>query len=278
MARFYATFGNTTNSALEAASGSNWYQRKAFTDGTTLRNALISARTALSSAVYGQLDAVNRNGAAGVYWPVGSFSIGGGNLSWTSIRKTTAAEWPSDPRVRPTAPLTDGTTVTDGGTVTASLYTDAITALGNAFAGIADGGPYGRLGLNQWRTLASIWHDHDLTFLAWDDFTPGQVQTLSTAEVGGAGSYAVTVQWVNYQFLNDENSTGKIRVQASLAGANNYSYDSGLIAPPSTKLVTWNSTPIAGTYTLEAFVQVFDATISTHGGTIASVSKTVTIS
>jgi hypothetical protein len=198
MARFYATFDNLDVTAL----GDAYYQRKAFTNGTTLRNALISARSALSSAVYGKLDAVNRNGAAGVYWPVGSFSIGGGNLSWTTISKTSGAEWPSDPSVRPTAPLTGGTTVSDGGSVESSLYTDCTTALGNAFAGIADGGPYARLGVNAWRTLASIWHDHALTYFAWDDFTPGQPGSVAI----NVSTTQVIVSWPvsnNYEFPAD---------------------------------------------------------------------------
>jgi hypothetical protein len=285
MARFYGTFDNSTNSGLEAASGSNYYERKAFTDGTTLQTALVNTRAALSSAVYGQLNAVNRNGDLGIVVPSGAITIGGGSLSFGNVYTNTGAVWPSDPRVRPTTQITVANSVAvspvDGGSITASLYTDATTALGNALAGIAGGGPNGRLGLDAWRTLASIWHDHALTFLAWDDFTPGQVQGLSTAEVGGAGSLAVTIQWTDYEFVNDSNSAGKVLVVASLGsttGGNNYDFDSGLIAPPGAKQAVWNVAPTADTYELVATVRVYDAVIPAHEGTFATTSKTITVS
>ena len=285
MARFYGTFDNSENSGLEEASGSNYYERKAFTDGTTLQEALVNTRAALSSAVYDELNAVNRNGDLGIVVPSGAITIGGGSLSFGNVYTNTGAVWPSDPRVRPTTQITVANSVAvspvDGGSITASLYTDATTALGNALAGIAGGGPNGRLGLDAWRTLASIWHDHALTFLAWDDFTPGQVQGLSTAEVGGAGSLAVTIQWTDYEFVNDSNSAGKVLVVASLGsttGGNNYSFNSGLIAPPGAKEVVWNAAPTAGTYELVATVRVYDAVIPAHEGTFATTSKTITVS
>jgi hypothetical protein len=285
MARFYGTFDNSTNSGLEAASAGNYYERKAFTDGTTLQTALVNTRAALSSAVYGQLNAVNQNGDLGIVVPSGAITIGGGSLSFGNVYTNTGAVWPSDPRVRPTEQITVANSVAvspvDGGSITASLYTDATTALGNALAGIADGGPNGRLGLDTWRTLASLWHDHALTFLAWDDFTPGQVQGLSTAEVGGAGSLAVTIQWTDYEFVNDSNAAGKVLVVASLGsttGGNNYSFNSGLIAPPGAKEVVWNAAPTADTYELTATVTVYDAVIPAHEGTFATTSKTITVS
>lgn len=284
MARFYGTFDNSTNSGLEAAAGSNYYQRKAFTDGATLKDALVNTRAALSSAVYAQLNAANRNGELGIVVPPDAITRGGGTLLFGNVYLNTGAIWPADPRVRPSAIITtaNSTAVSpvDGGSITDSLYTDATAALGNALAGIADGGPNGRLGLNVWRTLASLWHDHDLTFLAWDDFTPGQVQGLSTAEVGGAGSLAVTIQWTDYQFVNDSNASGKVQVVASLGsttGGNNYSFNSGLIAPPSTKEVVWNETPTADTYELTATVTVFDAVIPAHEGAFATTTKTITV-
>jgi hypothetical protein len=188
-------------SSLEDPSTTNRFEQKLFTNGSTLKTALVAARLALSNAFYGQIEAVNRNGSNGIVLPTNAIGIGGGNLSFTNLYTNPGAAWTNTPRVRPTAQILTGSagtnpvSPTDGGSVSASLYTDAATALGNALAGIADGGPYGRLGLNQWRTLASLWHDGDLSYFAWDDFTPGQVQNITNPSnvVTGTSTPGATV-------------------------------------------------------------------------------------
>jgi hypothetical protein len=280
MARWYATFNNTTNSGLEAGTTANFYQRVAITNGTALQSALVSTRSALSTAVLAQLDAANRNGSLGIVVPPDVITRGA-NLSWTNVYTNTGAVWPSDPRVRPTAQIlsTNSTLVTpsDPGTIINTLYTDAQTAVENCLTAMTGGGPRGRIGLNPYRTLASVWHDHNLTFLAWDDFTPGQVQGLTAVGLGSSGAYGVTIEWASYQYLNDENQNGKVLVQASLTqtsgGSNYYTFNSGYIQPPSSRSVLWTLStpaPAAGTYTLEASVRVQDAVIPAHEGTQAT--------
>lgn len=285
MARWYATFNNTTNSALEAGTTANFYQRVNISNGTTLQSNLVSTRSALSAAVLAQLNAANKDGSSGIVVPPDVITRGGGNLSWTNVYTNTGAIWPSDPRVRPTAQIlsTNSTPVspTDSGTITDSLYTDGVAAVEACFTAMTGGGPRGRASYDPWRTLASVWHDHALTFLAWDDFTPGVVQSLQAVGLGSSGAYAVNIEWASYQYANDENPNGRIRVQASLTqtsgGSNYYSFDSGNIAPPSSKSVQWtlsSPAPASGTYTLEASARLTDAVIGASTGTLATFLQT----
>jgi hypothetical protein len=270
MARWYASFDNSTVTAIQDLL----YERVAISNGSTLKSALIATRAALSSAAYAVINAGNRDGSLGIVVPNDVVTRAGGNYAWSNLYTNTGAVWPSDPRVRPTAPIVAAGSIavspTDAGTITESLYTDAQTAVENCFTAMTGGGPRGRIGLDPYRTLASIFHDHALTYLAWDDFTPGAVQTLTVSGLGGAGSYAATASWLNYEFANDENASGAVRVLMGLSGPETYSFDSDWITPPAGKAVTWNlpgPAPIAGSYTLEANVRVRDAVISTHVGT-----------
>ena len=285
MARFYSTFDNTTNSALEAGTTANFYQRVAISTGTTLQSALVSTRSALSTAVLAQLNVANRDGSLGIVVPPDVITRAAGDLSWTNVYTNTGAVWPADPRVRPTAQIlsTNSTAVSpsDPGTISDTLYTDAQTALENCLTAMTGGGPRGRLGLNPWRTLASLWHDHNLTFLAWDDFTPGQVQGLTAVGLGSSGAYGVTIEWTSYEFANDENQNGAVLVQGSMTqtsgGSNYYTFNSGYIQPPSSRSVLWTlptPAPASGTYTIEASVRVRDAVITAHEGTQANFLQT----
>jgi len=275
MARFYGTFDNSTNDGLQAASGSNYYQRKAFTNGSTLKDALVNTRAALSSAVYAQLNAANRNGELGIVVPPDAITRGGGTLSFGNVYTNTGAIWPADPRVRPSAQITTANSTpvspVDGGSITDSIYTNATTALGNALAGIADGGPYGRLGLNSWRTLASLWHDHDLTFLAWDDFTPGQPQGLTTGQMPNqpaANQLTLTTNWSS-QFPADAAGSAVISAQLTRNGGGSSTSLTNVIIAASGATYDWvipGGTLTAGTYTIDIGVKYRDVTITTHFG------------
>jgi hypothetical protein len=202
MARWYATFNNTDNATLQA----DFFQRVTITNGTTLQANLISTRSALSTAALAQLNVANRDGSLGIVVPADVITRSGGNLSWTNVFTNTAAVWPSNPRIRPTAQIlsTNSTPVspTDSGTITDTLYTNAQTAVENCLTSMAGGGPRARLGVNPFRTLASVWHDHNLTYLAWDDFTPGQPTALTI----NVSNTLVIVQWPiagSYQYPAD---------------------------------------------------------------------------
>lgn len=293
MARFYASFDNNPVTALEAINASNAYQRVAMSSGSTLKAALLNTRSALSSAAYGVMDPGNRSGALGTVVPRDAVTRGGGLYSWSNLYTNSGAEWPSDPRVRPTAPiLIAGSTAVspaDPGDITESRYTDAQTAVENVLSAMTGGGPRARIGLDPYRTLASIWHDHDLTFFAWDDFTPGAVVSLaaSSLEIPGVG-VSVEIQWDSYQFPNDSNPNARLEVQALLdkQGTPNQQYTLayteaglGLLVPPTGVLEVppWNVgtsiTPmVAGTYDLSVQIRVRDPVITTHFGAVASLS------
>jgi hypothetical protein len=292
MARFYASFDNSTVSSIEAGTTDNFYQRLSMTNGSTIKSALVSARDALSAGMYAQLDTVNKNGLLGTTVPTNGYTISGGNFSGSptnTVYTNSNAVWQTDPRaVRTTTSTVTNITVANSTAVSpldpysfsSTLYTNATTAVQNMLSaisppsGFSGNGPYARIGLDSFRTLASIWTDHALTFVAWDDYTPGTVQSLTAVPFGTAGAFTVTASWLNYQYSNDENQSGKVRVQMSLGsttGGNNYSFDSGLITPPLTKEVQWNFAPTADSYLLNVFVIVYDAVIPAHAGTAASV-------
>jgi hypothetical protein len=227
MARFYARFDHslTLSADLEATTAGNFYERRVIGSATSSNAVLKAARLALSDAMYAQMDGVNKDPTQGPIIPqsntagtVNNIVRSGGNLSWTNIYKTTTipgVAYPADFRTRPTGSIfTDDGNLTaaspaDGGTITDSLYTDAGDALTNVIGSIKktksgltpvpppyteDGSPYVRLGTNPSRTLHSLWHDVDLNLFAWDDFTPGQVQSFTAsprANNNGTISYSV---------------------------------------------------------------------------------------
>lgn len=263
MARFYSTFDNSTNAGLEG----NRYERKTFTgDGVVLRQNLIDERAALSAAIYAQLDAANRNGTLGRVFPQGSFTLDGTNLSWTNIFTNGAAVWPSDPSIRPTAPITTGNSTpvspSDGGAVAQSLYTAATAALGAVLAAIDGGGPNGRLGRNAWRTLASLYHDHALTFFAWDDFTPGTPQNfvngpnVVTGNSGTPASVDMGFGW-GWEFEGDKLAT--IRIQGTISnGTFSLPFSEVFNALPGGATITVTGITAGGIYTIAGEARFFD--------------------
>lgn len=279
MARFYATFNNSTVDALV----SDKFERKEYTNGSTLKTALVNARAALSAGFYAAINPQNRDGSLGIVVPQGTFTNDGTNISFTNLYTNPEAAWPSNPQVRPTAPITtSGSTPvspTDGGSFTASLYTDAQTALGNALAGIADGGPNGRLGLNAWRTLASLWHDHDLTYFAWDDFTPGTPQSLQntgnvvTGTSGSPASVAMTFSWLKEY---EADTLGGITFDGYITNNAGFTKTFTQNASGGAGVITITVTDIdaPGTFDIIGTATFYDVTINTHGGTPATINFT----
>ena len=211
MARYYARFDHGVEATLGGtASTANFFERRVIGSTTSSNAVLVTKREALSNAMQAQLDGVNKDPTQGPIIPqsntagnVNNITRGGGNLSWTNVYKTTAipgVAYPADFRTRPTSSIfTDDGNLTaaspaDGGTISDTLYTEAGDALNNVLTSIKktksgltpiappfteDGSPYTRLGTNPGRTLHGLWHDVDLNYFAWDDFTPGQPQTFT---------------------------------------------------------------------------------------------------
>jgi hypothetical protein len=212
MARFYATFDHTIVSALEAQTTGNFYDPRFIGANSSLGTAhqiiISGARADLSAAMLAQLDANNHNGSSGVVFPSDGIAFTGGNLTWSNAFTTGSAVWQSDPRVRPNTrnilisngdPNLLASSPADPGSINQGYYYSASAALMNALNDIRETGslstgygPYGRLGTNPSRTLFSIWNSHDLSYIAWDDFTPGQVQSFTAApRANGAGVFTI---------------------------------------------------------------------------------------
>jgi hypothetical protein len=228
MARFYAHYQNTTQSDLEATSGDNYYTKRFVntTNAATTRTNLIAARAALSTSFYADIaSASNKNGNLGIVVPADGYTNNGTTVSGANIYTDTTpapgAVWQSDPRTRPTSQIlvaNTESTIVDAWDVPTTEYNTCLTELGNYLNGIYTsvalstlGGPYNRTSLSPWRMLASIWHDHSLTYFAWDDFTPGQ-PTLNPLQPGSqpaANQLDITLNW-SWEYTNDRR--GNIRM------------------------------------------------------------------
>jgi hypothetical protein len=145
-----------------------------------------------------------------------------------------------------------------------------MTALGNALAGITGGGPNGRPGLNAWRTLASLWHDHALTYFAWDDFTPGTPQNFTngpnvvTGNSGTPASVAMDFGW-QPEYQNDLNGT--IVLSGTISnGSLTLPFSKTVNVSTGGTTVTVTNITSGGNYTIAGTAQFFDGTINTHGG------------
>jgi hypothetical protein len=294
MARWYASFDNTTVTVREAAASDGYYERVVISSGSTLKSALLSTREALSDAAYAQMNAGNRDGSLGIVVPTDVVTRSSGDYSWSNLYTNTGAIWPSDPRTRPTAQIlsTNSTPVspTDAGTISDTLFTNAQTALENCFTSMTGGGPRGRLGLNPWRTLASIFHDHNLTYLAWDDFTPGAVQGLTVNWLGATPDiFTVELRW-SWQFPNDANIGNTLDVLVILSrtsgdGPEEYRQEltyTGGTYPTNGELdiAGWPTIATGSTYSLQARITILDVEPFTpaHAGTTVIVTSPTPVS
>lgn len=325
MARYYARFDHGFEATLGGTgSVANFFERRVIGSATSSNAVLVAKREALSNAMQAQLDGVNKDPTQGPIIPqsnaagtVNNITRSGGNLSWTNVFKTTQIPGvvpPTDFRTRPTASIyTDDGNLTaaspaDGGTISDTLYTEAGDALNTVLTSIKktksgltpiappfteDGSPYTRLGTNPGRTLHSIWHDRNLTYFAWDDFTPGQPQTFTyhfpTANgdsppkifLESGDPLNVVLQWTP-EFLSDRAgdtllyfktirsdnlvTIDTINVTISdppLSPTNNLPYYSASLTANAYSL-SWPGAQ----YNIESSVQFRDATIPAHTSTV----------
>lgn len=286
MARFYAHYQNTTVSGLETIDASNCYERKTMntTLAATARTSMINTRSTLSASFYAGIDAANRNGTTGIVVPADAYTNNGTTFSGSNLYTNSAAIWPTDPRVRPTADIlisnSAAVSPTDTFSVPTSEYDAARQAVQDYYSAMTGGSPYSRLGRTPWRTLASVWHDHDLTYFAWDDFTPGRVSNLAVQVWSGVGDPEELRFTGNYDYLNDENPDGRVEFIATLTGPSTYSINTLLTPSAGSFLYDWkpngNASVTAGNYTLSCTVRLRDAVIITNFGNIQTVSDSYT--
>lgn len=328
MARYYARFNHGFETTLGGTgSVANFFERRVIGATTSSNAFLIAKREALSNAMYAQLNAGSRDPDVGPIIPQQSnptnipvtqnITRTGGQLSWQKVYKTTTIPGvvpPADFRTRPTASVytDDGNvtelTPTDPGSISDTLYTDAtdalntvltsikktksgLTPIGHPFTYTEDGSPFTRLGTNPSRTLHSIWHDRDLNYFAWDDFTPGQPQTFTykfptadafnTVYLEEGDPLTVVLQWTP-EFLSDragdtllyfrtersDNSTIIDTINDTisdppLSPTNGLPYYSA-----SLTAVSYGTIPPGYQYNINSSVQFRDATISVHTGPV----------
>lgn len=280
MARFCATFDNTNtpvNALLAAVTGQRFQRRTwpASPGGAARRTALLAARQALSDAVYASMDAANRRGDTGIVVPRDALTLPGGAVNGT-LYTNAGAIWPADPRNRPTAEiLIAGSTIvspTDTVSAASPLYADAQAALENC---LTDIGVRTRLGNNPYRTLASLWHDHDLTFFAWDDFTPGTPTGVSVTRPSSrpaTNPVTITIPFLP-EFPADLDGSALITAFLTRNGGGSSTSITNQVTAASNGFFDWTvpgNTLTPGTYTLDAQVRFRDPNIATSFGGTAS--------
>jgi hypothetical protein len=246
MARFYSTFSGT---ALSPTSGTIAqdvaYKRYTYVamggSPATLKSNIESSRNALSSAVLPQLAVGNRAGSAGTVIP--SFTISGGSLSWTNVYYNSGAQPNADTSIRPFSTVVPYAGITtanstaadpaDSGSITDTLYTTAQSDVMAAVNAITTS-PYARLGNYPNNTLASIFVDANLTYIAWDDFTPGKPQSLSCEMLQGGSPITVPIDATGNitarlsctpQYISDKN--GDVYIAAVFYSGNDTLYLGG---------------------------------------------------
>lgn len=188
MARFFAVLSGSAPSSLT----SDFFDQQTISNGTTKRTGLIDSRSLLSADIYNEMDSQNIDGSKGIYFPPNLITTDSSTFISGSIYTSSVAGLviPANYRTRPTGSITSlqdtlvgPTNPLDSASAIYSTYLNATNAVKNVLDSITGGGPYGRLGLNQSRTLHSLWHDENLAYFAWDDFTPGTA-TFFTPQLG----------------------------------------------------------------------------------------------
>jgi hypothetical protein len=255
MARFYAQF-NSGSAGVIGELDNTYHQRlrigASSASGAQLRDGLIASRSAVSADAYADLDAGNKDGSKGIYFPPdgpppsGPFSTDSSTfVSWSTAYTSSVAGIviPANYQTRPTASILSTQTTLVGPTnpedsigVSYATYFSASTAVFTAISSSQTGAgittsPYTRLGETPSRTLHSIWHDPDLQYFAWDDFTPGTIsasidanglnKSANPPEVfpGGTPINTPTIllyQLTNAQFPNDFNADARFQVRLDI--------------------------------------------------------------
>lgn len=256
MARFYGKFDSGSGGWVTALDNDYFERRRIGADsasGARLRNGLISSRSAVATDAYADIPFSYENGQLGTIVPGDNYSTNGSTfVSWSraggavfTSSTATSATWgviiPSNYRTRPTASILSTNTLIGGPTasvgVSYTAYTNATTAVRAVLDLVQNGAGtltkvYDRLGNNISRTLHSIWHDENLQYFGWDDFTPGQLSTSGmsitpsmadcnqTPSPGATSTIQFTWNSVSsYTYRNDGNSTGRIGVEMEIAKA-----------------------------------------------------------
>lgn len=232
MARFFTVLSGSSPSELT----SDYFDSVAMTgDATALRNGLIDSRSIVSSDVYEDLDSVNIDGSRGTYFPPDLMTTPNNPFSATAYTSSVdGIVIPTNFRTRPTSSITSSQNTLVGPTnpldtvsVSYTSYLSASNAVKAVLDSATGGGPYSRLGNNPGRTVHSIWHDENVAYFAWDDFTPGQptVDARNTYAGNSPSSSNGTVYLsMSREYLNDFNGSASISATLRYASSSGQSF------------------------------------------------------
>jgi len=210
MARFYAVFDPSATAAID--SSPYFYEKRYIgaNAGTSsslsasaalLRDGLIASQSILSSEMYAQMDAANKDGSKGIIIPYDVLTTNGSNLEFSNVytssisgvvHPASSLTRPSDTFISASDPRLFATG--DTGAILKSYYTNAGSAVNElltskiqvAVGNTTNGGPFQRDACsgktNQRNT--SINYDYDFSYFAWDDFQPGDPTFNFTQQTG----------------------------------------------------------------------------------------------
>lgn len=323
MARFYARFDsgsaggvNWNPDGLELNALTGYFERRFMLNGSAsaalLRDGLIASRSALSTDIYNEVDAVNKDGNRGVYFPpdlittnqstfisgtIYTSSVDGIRTPTTNTYGSAGINYsrrPTGSIISTQTTLVGPTNPLDSASAVYATYFNASTAARTVLDAIRSGsdtstnrGPYSRLGNNPSRTLHSIWHDPDLQYFAWDDFTPGQPQGFAVGQEPstGSGMYYWTTPfnayyrfaWSATQFATDEISSASLALIFRETGSSTPVQSLNVTIAPTTIYDWYITGPANGSYEIDATVRFNDITIPTSQGAAASVSDAAEI-
>jgi hypothetical protein len=326
MARWQARFDSGSNGGWEVASAAGldtYFERRRIgassASAALLRNGLISSRSLLSADIYEDLNNQLETAASGTYFPPDTpvFSTDGSTyVSWSSAytssiegikftnTNTYGTSTTTNYSTRPTGSVLSTNIgvgqVNPANPVGASYttYTNTTNAVRAVLDVIQDGAatistPFTRGGLNASRTNHSIWHDPDLQYFAWDDFTPGTPpgtgysigQSLNTVTIGSTTytnalllelteQLALTGSWTGVykaDFAGTSSLTASLRRNDNDSLVTSTTVDL-MALPPTGLAATWSWSGLSGLGTVAdgysydfVFTASFkDARISSH--------------
>lgn len=235
MARYYAKFDQGSDATLD----SDFFDRRTIgassASAALVRDGLIVSRSALSAAMKAVLDDQNEKGTNGPIIPreVGNIiqTGAGGTLTFNNVFTSTTIPGivtPADYRTRPTASVdtNDGNLTprspADSGLINNDLYlsaSNAVTTVLNLFSNGDSPLTPSNQGNFPTRSLHSVWHDKNLQYFAYDNFTPEQPTVDATSFLVGLGSRTSTGYidiLITSSSLNDFNPNGSASISLEL--------------------------------------------------------------
>jgi hypothetical protein len=287
VARFFAVLSGSVPTELIE----DYFEQRTIEDGISKREGLIVSRSILSTEVYQTLDLINKDGTKGTVIPQDRLSAPQSPVFTGQVYTSTipGVVIPEDNtyRTRPTESIVSTTPniTATGDFIFASYnnYLNAGIALETVLNSIDGGGPTAREGNDRLRTRASIWHNEQLEYFAWDDYTPGlPTSTAATATAFGCGNSttitgSINISW-DSTYSNDENPEGSttVKVYADenvVSTVNNPGNIKSVNVPVEFDAPIF---PVERKITT-ASVQFFDATVKTSSGSEARLNPNVTI-